>query len=409
MRTTDAAIIGAGPYGLSISAHLSARGIEHEIFGRPMSSWRDYMPADMVLRSEPLASNLWDPQRRYTLQRFCAERSIPYVESGRPLPISQFLDYAEWFLRHAVPRVHDRQVTKLAQVDDDFQIEFSDGEIWRAKNVVVATGHRAFRHMPAVLSALPKELASHSSDHSDLSHFNGKDVVVVGAGQSSLETAALLNEHGAKVRIIARRNRISWNAENLGERTLFQKITSPESGLGFGWRSVAAAELPQVFARLPRALRFYIVRRTWGPSGAWWLKDRVVGKIPIFTGCELTGANASEGKVTLALQRDGTPTDVSADHVVAATGFKGDLARLSYLDPALKERIVAFNGVPKLDRFSESSVPGLFFVGMLAAPTFGPVMRFMFGAKHAAPMLARRLAKQSRRPMAQGIVVVAKD
>jgi thioredoxin reductase len=77
--------------------------------------------------------------------------------------------------------------------------------------------------------------------------------------------------------------------------------------------------------------------------------------------------------------------------VIAATGYKTDLDRLDYLGPDLKQSIAHEGGAPVLDSQFETSVPGLFIVGMASAPTFGPVMRFMFGAKHVAPVLADRL------------------
>jgi hypothetical protein len=79
------------------------------------------------------------------------------------------------------------------------------------------------------------------------------------------------------------------------------------------------------------------------------------------------------------------------DHVVPGTGFKVDLDRVDYLDPELKKQIAREGKAPALDARFETSVPGLFIVGVASAPTFGPVMRFMFGAKHAGPILTRRL------------------
>ena len=91
--------------------------------------------------------------------------------------------------------------------------------------------------------------------------------------------------------------------------------------------------------------------------------------------------------------------EVLTDHLIAATGFKSDLDRMDYLDPALKKNIAREDYAPVLDASFETSVPGLFIVGALSAPTFGPVMRFMFGAKHAAPVLARRLKIVGKAPL----------
>jgi cation diffusion facilitator CzcD-associated flavoprotein CzcO len=56
----ETAIIGAGPYGLSIAAHFRSRGISFRVFGRPMDSWLRHMPKGMHLKSDGFASNLSD-------------------------------------------------------------------------------------------------------------------------------------------------------------------------------------------------------------------------------------------------------------------------------------------------------------------------------------------------------------
>jgi FAD-dependent urate hydroxylase len=390
MRTTNLAIIGAGPYGLSISAHLRACGIYHEIFGQAMSSWRHNMPKGMKLRSEPHASSLWDPERQHTFQAFCSERGLDYQPSGRPLSLADFLDYTEWFQRHAVPDVYQLVLSRIARAREGFCLEFSNGEMVWAKHAVIATGHLPFRNVPAALSHLPPELVSHSLDHDDLARFHGKDVLVVGAGQSGLETAALLHEEGANVRIVMRGGRVKWNATHPGERGVLNRIVYPEAGLGFGWRNVAVSEFPMTFYSLPNSLRSYIVARSHGPSGAWWLNERVSGLIPILTSLQIERAFERRQRLQLIVQTEDAKQTLEADHVIAATGLKPDLRRLSFLDQDLTTNIKGVDGIPRLSRCGESSVPGLFFVGILTAPTFGPVMRFMFGAKHIAPALARR-------------------
>jgi FAD-dependent urate hydroxylase len=398
MRTTNVAIIGAGPYGLSVSACLRADGVDHEIFGQPMSSWRHNMPPAMKLRSEPHASNLWDSQRHYTLEAFCRESGLSYQASGRPLPLANFLDYTEWFEKHAVPDVQQLELSRLKRAGDGFNLQFSNDHLLWAKNVIVATGHLPFRNIPLSLSHLPDKLVSHTADYGDLARFRGQNVIVVGAGQSALETAALLHDEGANVRIIMRRKRVSWNGVNQGGRPLLNRIICPEAGLGFGWRNVAVSNFPQTFSLLPNPVRAYVVARSHGPSGAWWLKDRVSGSIPVLSSIEIERACELRGRVHLVVKAEGTKQSLEASHVIAATGFKPDLRRLSFLDPELMMQIDAFNGIPnaipRLSHSGESSVPGLFFVGIITALTFGPVMRFMFGAKHIAHALARRFSAQ---------------
>ena len=77
-KVTQVAIIGAGPYGLSIAAHLRSLGIPFRIFGTPVDTWRRHMPAGMSLKSDGFASCLSDPDDKGTLEAYCAERGIPY-------------------------------------------------------------------------------------------------------------------------------------------------------------------------------------------------------------------------------------------------------------------------------------------------------------------------------------------
>src|ERR1700760_1616078 len=87
MKVCDVAIIGAGPYGLSIAAHLRAAGVDFRIFGKPMGFWRDHMPDGMHLKSEGFASSLSEPSGKFTLGAFCKERGLDYADLGSPVPL----------------------------------------------------------------------------------------------------------------------------------------------------------------------------------------------------------------------------------------------------------------------------------------------------------------------------------
>jgi thioredoxin reductase len=392
MSACNTVIVGAGPYGLSIAAHLKAAGIPYQLYGTPLESWRKFMPVGMVLKSERFASNLWDPNGQFTLERYLAERRIPYQPAGDPLSLADFLSYAEWFRERAVGESIDEKVTNLRRNGSGFVLDFAGAPSVEAQRVILATGHMAFRVIPAELAGLSEPLCYHSARVHDLSGFAGRDVTLIGAGQSALETAALLAETGAQVRLIVRESQVRWNDTRNGHRSLAHKIRNPESGLGFGWESIAVSEMPQWFRRLlPMDLRHRYVAKTWGPSGAYWLKQRVEGRVEILLNCKVRQAKAEQGRVCLEVQGPDGAKTVRTDHVIAATGYKVDLDRLGYLGPDLKQSIAREGGAPVLDSRFETSVPGLFIVGIASAPTFGPVMRFMFGAKHVAPVLTRRL------------------
>ncbi len=399
MLQVETAIIGAGPYGLSISAHLRAAGLPFQIFGTPLESWRAFMPEGMFLKSEPFASSLWDPQCNFTLERFLSERQIHYQPVRNPVSLAQFLDYAEWFRQGAVGEICDVKVKRIRRNSHNFALDLADGRSLEARRVILATGQMAFRYVPPEISDLPEPLCKHSTLLGDVKAYSGRDCTIIGAGQSALESAALLNEAGATVRVLARVGRLNWNSTPIRDRTLVDWIRKPEAGLGAGWQSLVISEFPRFFRWFfPTDKRHQIVATSWGPSGAWWLRERVEGQVDLLFRHRIRSAGAEGGHVRLIVEGPEGMKEVLTDHLIAATGFKINLDRLGYLDPALRKNIALEEYAPVLDASFETSVPGLFLVGAASAPTFGPVMRFMFGAKHAAPILARRLAAGSRAP-----------
>lgn len=395
MSDVQTAIVGAGPYGLSIAAHLRAAGIGHRLLGQPMHSWAHCMPTGMMLRSEPFASSLWDPRRRYTYARFCAERDLPYAPIGLPPTLQRFLDYTAWFTQHAVGEVPGDMVRHIRRDAKGFVLALADGSELFARKVVLATGQMAFRRLPDELAQVAGPHVVHSALMDEPASYRGQDVIVVGRGQSALQWSALLHEAGARVRVLTRGDKLKWNGGPKPDRGWIEKLRRPYSGLGPGWKDIAIAELPQVYrAMFPPHKRHNHVSESFGPSGAWWLRSRVENRIPTLFGSSLVGARLADDQVAITVRRDGRHEELRADRVIAATGFKIDLDRLDYLDPGLSAAIVREGrdaSAPRLDRHYQTSVPGLHIVGAASAPTFGPVMRFMFGAKHAAPTLARRL------------------
>lgn len=400
MVQVENAIIGAGPYGLSIAAHFRATGIESLVIGQPMASWRNNMPSGMILKSEPFASNLSDPRRLYTLERFYSSRGLAYRPIGNPLPIADFLEYARWFQQRARIDVADATVIELRQVDNGFELILADGDVICARRVISATGYLPFRRIPQVLDGLPRELISHSCEHRDLARFAGKDVTIVGCGQSALELAVMLHEQSANVRLLARAERVVWGLDPNSPRSMLQRLRSPDAGLGPGWRSVVVSELPKVFWRLPPRIRRDYFAKSWGPFGAWWLQQRARDRFPLLTSHTIAHAVERGGKLLLTAHNPEKTVTFETDHVIAATGYRVDLDCLQHLSPALRAKIKTYEGAPILDRALQCSVADLHFVGAASALSFGPVMRFVYGAKHAAAFLTAHLRKSRHRPSA---------
>lgn len=397
----DLVVVGAGPYGLSIASHAAAAGLDLRVLGRPMASWRDHMPQGMYLKSEPWSSNLSDPAGTHTLAAYCAARGIT-VEHGRPLPIGTFTEYGQWFGKRAAPAPDEQTVTSIVPCARGFRVETAEGEVLVTRTVVVAVGVMPFVHKPGPLRRLPAGFVSHSSHHRELSRFRNRDVTVVGAGQAALETAALLAEAGAHVRVVARSDRINWNSPPQPlQRSLLKALRDPHCGLGTGWPSWVFSEIPWAVRKLPAGLRQHIARTALGPAGAWWLRDRFEFAVPVLLSSRLSAAEQLGDHVRLRLEStDGVVRTVETDHVVAATGFAPRLARLSMLDDSVRGILhrVGTSDAPELNARFESSHPGLFFAGLLATPSFGPSMRFVYGAAFAANRVVQGVQRRLAEP-----------
>jgi cation diffusion facilitator CzcD-associated flavoprotein CzcO len=404
---TPVTVVGAGPYGLAVSAHLRARGLEPRVFGEPMESWRERMPAGMYLKSTPSASSISGPAGRGRLEQFRAEEGRPGGEDRHPVPIAEFIDYGRWFQRRWVPAVERTRVIEVAREPGGaFVVTLDDGESFASGAVVLATGLGPYAHVPPALSPLAAAgVASHTADHHDLGAFAGRRVLVLGAGQSALESAALLHESGAEPVLVARNADLLFgeppSTDRPADRPLPVRLSKPGSPLGPGWSLLAFAQAPAAFRYLPERTRAHFVRTVLGPSGAWWLRERVDDRFPQLTGYQPVTGYAENGGVRLELRPvDGgshVPRSVTADHLLCATGYRVDLARLELLSPSLRAVLLRDGPAPRLGPGFESAVPGLYFAGLSAALTFGPVLRFVCGTGFAARRISAAVA---RRPAA---------
>ena len=389
------AIIGAGPYGLSVAAHLRRSGVPFRIFGRPMDSWLAHMPKGMMLKSDGFASNIYDPENAFTLGQFCAERGIEYADAGTPVRLETFAAYGLAFRDRMVPELEDKLVMQVERLGDGFQLRLEDGEMVHACSVVLAVGITHFDYVPENLAHLPTEFLSHSARHHEVESFRGRNVVVIGGGSSALDLAGLLHEAGADVQLVSRRQELKFHSQPTGRpRSRWQQIRHPQSGLGPGMRSIFFADAPLAFHYLPERFRVEAVRRTLGPSGGWFIRDKVIGKVPLHLGCTPQGAVIQNGKVHLWVRSaEGSEREIVSQHIISATGYKVDLERLKFVSSEIRSQVKTINGSPVLSSSFESSVPGIYFVGVAAANSFGPVMRFAFGAGFAARRITQALTK----------------
>ncbi len=391
VQIKEVVVIGAGPYGLSAAANLLAAGTEPYVIGQAMSFWKRSMPGGMLLRSKNEASNIAAPQKHLSLKAY--EKAIRR-KIADPVPIEDFIAYGEWFQKQVAPDLDTRQVQKVSHDGGIFEVTFEDGDKLQAKSVVLALGIGPFAYRPEQFADIPRELAPHSSDFNEFSRFKGKRVAVLGRGQSALESAALLHEHGAEVQILTRDPALIYRPY-AWKKHIFRALTSgpllplsyrviPPTDLGDVWTSRKMAK-PELFRRQTPEDQEKLLRACARPIGAYWLEPRLKN-VRLKTGVSVGRAAISRDGLKIELSDGVTDT---VDFVVCATGYRIDISKYQIVDSSLQRKIEKTSqGYPVLDMKLQTTVPGLYMAGVIGEKTLGPTLRFVTGTSNAGPRLA---------------------
>ena len=377
MAHTRLLIVGAGPFGLALAALARERGIDHILAGRPMSFWRDHMPAGMCLRS----AGDWhfDPMDVHTIERFLAEQGRARADV-EPLSLAFYLTYAQWFQARKrltpVP-IHIRALHRLD--DGRLRAETDDGQDITADAVALALGFHHFAHVPAELAArIPAGRSGHTRDIVDLTALAGQRCLILGGRQSAFEWAALLGDCGAR------------------SVDLVHRHDSPKfEEADWSWIAPLVARLvddPGWYRRITQSQKDGLSLRLWREGRLKvepWLEARCRSdRIRIRPRTEVVSAvETAAGDVAVTLDSGEVLT---VDHVIFATGYQADLRRVPLLRPILPS-IAASDGYPVLDDTMQASVPGLFITSYLATRDFGPFFAFTVAARASAHMIVKGL------------------
>jgi len=309
------------------------------------------------------------------------------------VPATDFVKYGRWFQEQAAVPAHRSNVTRIESGPGGFQLSTEEGRTFFARRVIVAGGIQPFAHRPEMFQGLPSSLVSHTSEQIDVDKFRGKNVTVVGAGQSALEAAGFLAAAGAQVQVLTRNASVHW----LGRRPWLH-------GKALGWLLYGKGDIgpagvsqivqrPNLFRRLPRRLQAW-----WGPRAVRpAVLDTIVSQVQNLTirGERFPVAAVPYGDRLRVRLNDGS--ECMADHVVLGTGYRVNVARYPFLSPELIQQIARVDGYPRLDGGFETSVPSLHFLGAPAAWSFGPLMRFVAGTEFTARAVARRVERATKR------------
>jgi len=388
-QDTDVTIIGAGPYGLGLAAHLRASGVKFRIFGESMRFWRD-MPIGVNLKSLAFATNISVPKGGQSFPQWCVEHDL---EDFEPCTMQSFAAYGCEMQKRFVPDLEEVLVAHVESRGTKFEISLASGEHFSSRKVVVCTGLSGLGHVPGELRNLGPNRMRHTFDISDYSGFRNKKVAVIGAGASAIEAGALVHEAGGSSEVFVRGQEAVFHGRSPRIRPLWQRIKEPTTVLGTSRRSWVIQHLPLLVHRLPRERRTRFVKGYLGPASPWWIQDRVLGKVSIHVRQQLIEAGMSGNYVRLKFKDgEGQVKATDVDFVIAGTGYDVNVARLTFLDPEILGRIQCIERAPTLNSHFESSVAGMYFLGPLSFMCFGPLFRFVTGAEVAAPRLARRFS-----------------
>jgi cation diffusion facilitator CzcD-associated flavoprotein CzcO len=375
----DIAVIGAGPYGLSVAAHLAGRRVR--TFGAPMETWRTRMPPYMFLRSDWQETSLAAPGNLGSIDRWAR---IAGEEREEPIPLQKFLRYAEWFRRTFAPEGDGADVAGLERDGKGYRLTTAAGEELAARQVVVAVGAVPFAYAPPPLAEAVGDRVAFATSLQDYEPYRGRRVVVVGGGQGGVESASLAVQAGADVELVVRSS-LRWFADREPHRPRgpwrqrLYRLAYPVVGYGPPPLNRLALH-PDVFAALPRSARRRLAARILRAGGSPWLRVEVERSVEVTEGVAVRRIEQN-GVVRVRLS-DGTVRE--ADAVILAAGFRFSLDRLSFISAGIREGIALDEGRPVLDRWFRSTQEGLLFVGFAAEHRFGPVARFIPGTRFTA-------------------------
>ncbi|CAL9493865.1 flavin-containing monooxygenase [Streptomyces sp. enrichment culture] len=378
-------VIGAGPGGLAVAHALRARGLRAVVLeraGHVGDSWRHH----------------YDRLHLHTTRRLSALPGLPMPRRfGRWVARDDVVRYLEKYAEHhKLEIVTGVEVFRVQRASDGagWLLHASGGRELTGAAVVVATG---FNHTPRIPEWPGRDTYTgefrHASEYRDAAPYAGRDVLVVGVGNTGAEIAVDLVEGGAaRVRLavrtvphVVRRSTAGWAAQYTG--ILCRRL--PVALVDRLARPLARISVPDLSAQgLPRPGTGLYSRAREGaiPVQDVGLLDAVRdGRVEIVAAMD----GFEDGKVLLA---DGTR--VAPDAVLAATGYRrgleGLVGDLGVLDA--RGRPVVHGARSPRD------AAGLYFTGF-TNPISGMLRELALDAERIAKAVARRQAgRVSRLP-----------
>ncbi len=366
MSDVKVAIIGSGPYGVSIANELHARRVCFRIFGKPFSLWFDHTQDNMAIRSDWHTSEVYAPDRRYSFRAYL-KRTHPEDADAilkKRIPVDIFRDYLRDTLGKLPYEIESVYVTRVNRTDGGFRILCGNGEAFNAEHVIVATGIESHRFLPPVLETFPSDSVVHAWYTKRIQGMKGKNVLVAGAGQSAAEAIAALST-GNNVTWLVRHPPVFFN----------EPINLPTPVFNFVLR------ISPLFFFIPESVKRILAKKFVESTITPDMKTVVTRKEVEQIRGDLDDLGLTRGKSgtihSSALQKD-------FDAIVAATGYRYSMDSMPFLSEEIRNTVAVRRGVPRLSFRFETTIPNLYLTGGIAEPSHGPALRFIMGTYHAA-------------------------
>lgn len=378
MQSANTIILGASAAGLSNAACLKKAGVDF-----------------ILLEKQPHIANAWrNHYERLHLHTNKSNSKLPFVPFDASLPTypsrQDVVDYLENYAQKMDIRpVFNAEVQSVRRENGHWITRTADGKTYQSENVVVATGAT---HTPKSahfkgLESFPGKIL-HSSEYKNGAAFKGKNVLVVGFGNSGCEQAIDLHEHGAKPSMSVR------SAVNVIPRDVFG-ISILQLGLTMRWMPPAivdALNAPLLRFLVGDFTKFGLKKAADGPVAQIAKTGRIPlldigtiqlmreGHIQVFGDIEKIEGN----KVFFENGKSG-----EFDALVLATGYVHNLEKMIAMDQNTLEDLKK-----PLGSRSSSGQNGLYFCGFYISPN-GMLREIGIEAKAIARQI---LERQSPRP-----------
>ena len=379
-NSIDLIIIGAGPFGLSAASFANFHQIDYLVIGKPMAFWKENIPENMYLRS----GTDWhlDPYGNYSIETFLKTRNNT-IEDVKPLPLTIFLDYAEWFQEQQNINVLDKLIVKLDYSEEEkkYLITLKDSKEIKAKNVLIAIGFKFFKKLPVYLTKkLPAGSFTHTCDVVKFEKFKDKSVLIIGGRQSAYEWAALIAESGAKtVHISHRHERPKFAESNWSwiDPIMDQMVDNPE-----WYRTLNEKEQEEI------EKKFWIEdSQKLEP----WLLPRIDREnIKIWPLSNVVKCDEAKSGLYKVHMDDGRRLEV--DHIILATGYKVDINKIPFLSSGnIIPKLNINEGFPDLDGYLQTSLPGLYMTSMIATKSFGRFFAYIASCRTSSQIVGNHI------------------